>query len=496
MIKTSLQIGDVYALQERETEKWFTFQIIQINKEWAAHVDLDYWSEKMPEEGDLDKMSYLRLNYYSYNNYIHYCWSLIEFFPSRAKLIGNMPVRPLGECSNSGPWTYGHEHKWTEKWNLLPKDQVVAYKEAASERNQTIIIGGKEFSKNLNGSLLDDTLCFVTDYSVFDKLPRLSRIHVTQEHPQLIPFLERRYLIRELVWENCVREELDLSHTHLEELEISGENLQTIYLPPSIERVILRGKLSPNLRINSPKDGYYLDLRVEMQNDFLPDLGLSRLMNLRLSNIQEFSLQGISSRFPGLLWLDLTGKPGYIHDIAEIGELHELETLRMDDLFGFSAEEFPLPNNLPKLNYLCLESIPADVGKKIKILYKGNVQNLIVKKLRSDEWLRENLNNPLRRWDGSEFVPKSKYTKAVALWKDTRLRILKEAKQPEIAMSIVKSIALDYAEGFNKLDKRTSFIDTEEREDIMNAFEQILDEAGLSEHKNEIMEVVDENRSW
>ena len=69
MIKTSLQIGDVYALQERDTEKWFTFQIIQINKEWAAHVDLDYWSEKMPEEGDLDKMSYLRLNYYSYNNY-------------------------------------------------------------------------------------------------------------------------------------------------------------------------------------------------------------------------------------------------------------------------------------------------------------------------------------------------------------------------------------------------------------------------------------------
>ena len=33
MPKTSLHIGDVYALQERETGKWYTFQIIQIGEE-------------------------------------------------------------------------------------------------------------------------------------------------------------------------------------------------------------------------------------------------------------------------------------------------------------------------------------------------------------------------------------------------------------------------------------------------------------------------------
>ena len=68
--------------------------------------------------------------------------------------------------------------------------------------------------------LTDDTLNLVTDYSEFDKLPVLTRIVTAQEHPQLIPFLERRYVIRELVWENCGREELDLSRTYLEELEI------------------------------------------------------------------------------------------------------------------------------------------------------------------------------------------------------------------------------------------------------------------------------------
>ena len=112
------------------------------------------------------------------------------------------------------------------------------------------------------------------------------------------------------------------------------------------------------------------------------------------------------------------------------------------------------------------------------------------------ELLRENLNNPLRRWDGSEFVPKSKYTKSVALWKEARRQMMEEARHAELDFSAVKRIAIDYVEGFNKLDRRSSFIETEEREDIFNAFEQILDETGLSEFKEEIMQFIDERRSW
>ena len=54
-----LQAGEVYALQEKETGKWFAFQIVEIGEENAVYVDLDYWSERMPEESDLDKMCYL-----------------------------------------------------------------------------------------------------------------------------------------------------------------------------------------------------------------------------------------------------------------------------------------------------------------------------------------------------------------------------------------------------------------------------------------------------
>ena len=490
-----LHTGEVYALQEKETGKWFTFQILQIGEENAVHVDLDYWSDKFPEESDLKNMAYLRLNHHSWNNKIDHCWAPIKYFPSHAILIGSMPIVPLEECRTYSNWTDGSQQKWQERWYKLPKDQISAYKDAETRWNETVIVAGQEKKINLNG-LFDDTLSAVTDFSELDKLPRLGRICTTKDYPQLIPFLERRYLIRELNWDDCQRKELDLSRTHLEDIEISGKNVELIKLPSSINSLRLSGELSPKLRVISPHDGIFLCLRVELHNDFLPDVGVSRLTNLRLTNIQDFSLKSIPSRFPSLTWLGLAGKPGYIHDLIEISKLHELEILTMDDLFGFYDDEIPRPEDLPELRRLWIESIPGNAGKAIRKLYKSKVQDFSVKKLRSDEWLKENMNNPLRHWDGSEFVPKSKYNKSVALWKDTRRRILEEANKTEIDFPAIKNIAVEYIEGFNKLDSRSPFIETEEREDIFTAFEQILDETNISEGREEIIQAMDDKRDW
>lgn len=497
MPNISLQTGDVYALQEKETGKLFAFQIVQIGEENAVYIDLDYWSEKIPEESDLNKISYLRLNHHLWNNEIPRCWSPIKFFPSHAKRIGNMAIEPFEECRCYGNWPDGYrcQQKRAERWEQLPKDQVMAFKEARTKCNETIIVAGKAMRKNLNG-LFDDTLGAIADFAELDKLPALSRITTTKDYPQLIPFLERRCLISELVWDNCQRRELDFSRTYLEQVELSGEGIEIILLPSSLMNLTLRGKLSPNLRIHSPNDGYCMTLHVELKDDYLPEVGLRRLAGLRLINIHDFSIKAITSRYPNLHWLSLAGKPGYIRDVAEISNLRELETLIIDDLFGFSAEDFPTPGAFPELRRLWLESIPAEAGKVIKKLYKGKIQDLQVSKLRSDEWLHENLNNPLRHWDESEFVPKSKYTKSVALWKGTRRRMIEETCETELNLAAVKRIAVDYVEGFNRLDRRSSFIGTEEREDIFNAFEQILDETGLSAFKKELIQLIDEKRSW
>ena len=46
------------------------------------------------------------------------------------------------------------------------------------------------------------------------------------------------------------------------------------------------------------------------------------------------------------------------------------------------------------------------------------------------------------------------------------------------------------------LEYLRQFIESEEREDIFNAFEQILNETDLSDFKEEIMQLIDEKRNW
>ena len=69
---------------------------------------------------------------------------------------------------------------------------------------------------------------------------------------------------------------------------------------------------------------------------------------------------------------------------------------------------------------------------------------------------------------------------------------LSQGFPPEIVRSY---FAVSFRPG-NKLDRRSPFIETEEREDIFAAFEQILDEANISERREEIIQAMDDKRDW
>ena len=84
----------------------------------------------------------------------------------------------------------------------------------------------------------------------------------------------------------------------------------------------------------------------------------------------------------------------------------------------------------------------------------------------------------------------------MALWKETRRRLLEAVASSDAYIPSIDRIVIDYVEGFNKLDSRSQFIETEEREDIINAFIQILDEAGICKERNNIMQLIDDNRNW
>ena len=496
-------IGDVYTLQERETKKWFAFQIIQLEEkqpkcdDLVAYINLDYWSERKPTTDDLRNMHVLRLNHHFWGNSVQVCWAPCKWFPLKAEFVGNVPVFYNEEHKSYGKWPDGTQQKLTEKWLQLPTEQVMAYKHALDEwkNNKSLIFAGEEIRRGL-WCVNDARLDVINDYAELDKLPGLSRVETTRYRPQLIPFLERRWLVQELSWGHCGQKTLDLKNTHIEHLEVNDPDVEEIYLPQGIRDVTLKGSLSPDLRIYSHDDGYSLSLEIELQDDHLPNVGLPKLMKLVLKNIKDLDLSTIIPRYPNLILLELEGHPGVIHNVSYIKQLKELETLLMFDLFGFSFDDFPLPSDLPNLEWLWLQSVPADAGKAIKRLYKDKIQDLVVSKLRSNEWLQENMNNPLCHWDGNEFIPKSKYNKAVALWKEARHKTFEAAKEPNTFSDSILSIASDYIEGFNKLDRRSAFIETEEREDIINAFESILDDVDLIIDRESLQKVMEEKRTW
>ena len=277
---------------------------------------------------------------------------------------------------------------------------------------------------------------------------------------------------------------------------MNDSDVEEIYLPQDIRKVTLRGKLSPDLRIYSHNDGYSLALIVELQKDYLPNVGLPNLKDLILRNITGVDLTNVPAFYPHLIRLGLIGNPGIIHNVSSIKQLKDLERLVIHDLFGYSSVDFPLPVDLPNLQSLWLESIPAEVGRAIKRSYTYKIPDMSITKQRSHEWLQENMNNPLRHWDGKEAIPKSQYSKAVTLWKDARRKITEAAKEPDTFSNSILSIASDYIEGFNKIDNGLHFIETEEREDIYNAFESLLDEMKMSVNRDSLHSLMDEKRKW
>ena len=83
--------------------------------------------------------------------------------------------------------------------------------------------------------------------------------------------------------------------------------------------------------------------------------------------------------------------------------------------------------------------------------------------MRDSGWLADNIDNPLRKWDGSGFVPAAAYKRSFKCYKDTK-KLLLNAENSEDVIEIVRQ----YTRNFNELNRKYGqFIETEEREDIL-----------------------------
>lgn len=500
--------GDIYCGQERKTGKYYAYQIIDVKKGNMTYLLLDYFDEKLPDENDVKKMQpFRRYRWFFKEGSIDYCHSERKELPKRAVYAGHKTPLISGECRTYGHWPSGYDNVGEEKWAKLPADARKKFKAALGDTTE-IVVAGIECRRSFQ--YIDDNLLSAMDnYSELEKLPGAYTFNATKFYPQLIPFLETRWTAAKLNWKNHDQKNLDLSRTHLLEITLDGKGLESVKLPESCKEISLSGILSPDLKIYSPNNGSNLTLKIELEEDHVPDVGLPQLEILTLNQAVKLDLSPVTNQYPNLYYLRICGKPGYISNISSLRNLKMLEKLSLEDIFGFTAEEFPKPETCPLLETLWIESIPEEAGKEIKKRYKGKIDELDIRKLRKPEWLAENLDNPLRHWDGSEFVPPAKFKKAVAIYRNTRRDALAAANQyltdknTTLLQEHLEQIGKEFVIAFNKLDSRSEFIETEEREDLCAAFQVILDAVDSSVNSSKftinhdrIWEIMNEYRDW
>ena len=179
--------------------------------------------------------------------------------------------------------------------------------------------------------------------------------------------------------------------------------VEELRLNDDLEELVLLGDMSDNCQILVKDHG--ASLRLQLDRSLPKVLGLKDLGAIHCSNILEIDFAQILNDYPRLRELRLWGKPGHILNFHKLSELKELVNFSTVDLFGFTAEDIPKPEDLPRLSMFWMSSLPEEAAKVAKKYYKKQQDkglNLWITKPRKAEWLAQNLDNPFRSWDGQE----------------------------------------------------------------------------------------------
>ncbi|NWF26573.1 hypothetical protein HW130_09855 [Streptomyces sp. PKU-EA00015] len=247
----------------------------------------------------------------------------------------------------------------------------------------------------------------------------------------------------------------------------------------------------------------------ETVNEFLsrPTAPRPEVTHLTITDIDSLDCAQLVQRFPGATWLHLHGRLGLLSAAGELNRLTSLQGIRIVDLFGMTAEDSLRPQCTPELESVDLYSIAAEYASAMRSTWRPEIPAgtyVSVVRARKPEWVEENRNNPLRDWDGREQISTATFKRAVAQYKTTRKAILHVfAEEPaDVRSTRMEEIGRAYGEAFNKLDRRSGFIETVEREELFAALDHIVNEAealhgpGLEGARDSLVVGVESVRDW
>ncbi|KQO10760.1 hypothetical protein [Paenibacillus sp. Leaf72] len=509
------KIGDIYVVYEERLQQYAACQVIRIkeqassrHKVLAAVLELDWHSDQLPTEVELQHIKPLVCNYYFWND--RWDYSFVDAnVPKHYRLVGNIPPLIEAECNSYASWRTGGSLYRQLQWEAIPAELRARFKAAAGSDEQVNIAG---FPAKLSTSTIrQGALEQLEDWSELHKLPCLTAIHTSHPYkPELIDYLRDTPFITELSLDDPRATELDFTGTSLNRLILKADDVESLTLPKGLSQLSLVGTVSEKLRIYAEHDGKELLLMVDKQAT--SHYGLSQLGALNIRGVADIDLAELAGQFPHLHELRIWGAPGYAANMGKIVKLIGLHTFTTYDLFGFTGEEFPLPDTLPQLSMLWLDSLPADAAKTIKARYKkaaASGLDLSVTKPRKPEWMAENLTNPFRDWDGREHITSTNAKKAMNLYKKMLGELGALEKQAASGMNAAEvhaalaALVTDFTATLNKMDSRSGFIETIEREEIYEVLHDLLKntklnlaESGIKVDLDKLIDIFDAERDF
>ena len=364
------------------------------------------------------------------------------------------------------------------RWKSFNEEATAAYKKYVNS-GEDVVIHGKIFPKRLD-VLRDDLYQHLNEQDSLEQFPCINVARVEGFSQKLLKLIKTAPLLTKLELKNPGVSVLDLRGTGLEDMGLDITGVKRLYLPERVSRLVLYGNIEPELIIDDSacdEKQPPIFLWIFLKKTQVSRYGMQKLRvkKLVLYDILEIDVTEAAKCFPNLKELRMKGCPGIVKNMKMLGRLEELQVLNLEELFGFGMEFLEGIGQIPMLRDLSCNSIPKDVGMEIKRQWKGRIDILSVTKLRDEDWLKENMDKPLRHWDGSEFVPSAACKKAFQCYKDTKRQLLEAVNRQEI-LYIVQA----YTKQFNRLnEKYEEFIETEEREDIFAAMKQLYEDCLL-----------------
>ena len=472
-------VGDVYSVFSSELQQYVACQVTRIkdtssSRPVAAVLELDWTGDALPDAAAVQAMRPLLCDYFFWNNRHDHCYATANVPPGHT-LVGNIaPLVDVEVNSYRSGWNVGDSVLRQRNWERIDPLRRQQFKAASDEREVTV--GGQVLRQDAT-KIDDSILQALDDMSELEQLPCLMSIETSNGTQALMEFIQGNPFINELHWQSSTVHALDFSGSGLSRLILQPDGVTSLVLNEGLSLLALRGAPSPALRIDDGADGRHLTL--QCTHTLPPFHGLGQLGGLSLVSMKEVDLAQVAQRFPHLTALRIWGKPGLASQMASLAQLSQLRMFTAYDLFGYTAEEFPSATQLPQLSALWLTSLPADVAKAIKAGYKRAAAlglDLSVTKARKPEWLADNLLNPFRDWDGREHISPAYAKKAALAYKNMLAvtRGIDAAMAATAAAAALEAMVTAYVEEFNKIERRTSIIETVEREEIYTVLAELL----------------------